>query len=81
MKRILIILILSIVTAFTFAADSMAQMSPDYVWTNKAFLSEVNKERNKKGLKSLKENQELNKIAEQRLGDMIKNNYFSRCCN
>lgn len=48
-----------------------------YSWSNKNFLKEINKERTKKKLNTLKENVELNRLAKLRLDDMIKNNYFA----
>ena len=48
-----------------------------YSWSNKNFLKEINKERTKKKLNTLKENVELNRLAKLRLDDMVKNNYFA----
>jgi uncharacterized protein YkwD len=48
-----------------------------YAFTNKEFINELNKERKREKLSDLTENKDLNKIAEERLKDLIEYNYFA----
>ena len=72
---VLFILFLMCVTK-TFA-NTASEYSPTNNWSNKKFLQNINSERSKKNLGVLIENKELNRLAQERLGDMIKSNYFS----
>ena len=58
-------------------ANTESEYNPSNNWSNKKFLQNINSERSKKSLTKLTENKELNKLAQERLGDMIKSNYFS----
>ena len=60
--------------SFVLAAD---KTTLSHSWSNTEFLNKVNKERSSRSLKDLKENTELNRLAEERLRDMISSNYFS----
>ncbi len=54
-----------------------AKVNEDYAWSDSSFVTNMNSERASKNLSSLTESAELNRIAEQRLADMIEKNYFS----
>ena len=67
--------------AFIFVCYSFdivyADVNINYVWSDKALVDKINLERSKGGLVVLKENDELNRLARERLKDLIENNYFS----
>ncbi len=75
--KYLISLFLIAFLSFSFFIQNVSAEMSTNNWSNTNFVKEINKERTKKKLSTLKENEELNRLAKLRLEDMIKNNYFA----
>jgi uncharacterized protein YkwD len=60
-----------------FICAANASVTTDYSWSSNKFLSEINKARSEEKLTKLVINKDLSKLAQMRLNDMTKNDYFA----